>query len=73
MHRVFRKRIRRNEDGVDVAVDVDAVIAINAGANATSSRSLVHSSHTVVQGTGARRSKPDRSPPDSDDPSKEKP
>ena len=72
MHKVIRKRIRHHEDGVNVAADVDAVIAINTGADATSSRTVVHSSHSVVQGTGAQRSKPDASPPESDDPPKEK-
>jgi hypothetical protein len=60
MHKVVRKRIRHHEDGLNVAADVDAAIAIN-------------SSHSMVQGTGGERSEQDASPPDTDDPAKEKP
>ena len=73
MHKVIRKRIRRNEDGVNVAADVDAVVAINTGADAMSSRTVVHSSHTVVQGAAGDGSEPKASPPASDDRPKEKP
>ena len=31
MRRVIRKRVRRREDGLDLAVDVNADIAINVG------------------------------------------
>jgi hypothetical protein len=31
MRKVVRKRVRRQEEGVNVAADVDAVIAINTG------------------------------------------
>jgi hypothetical protein len=31
MRKVVRKRVRRQEKGVNVAADVDAVIAINTG------------------------------------------
>jgi hypothetical protein len=31
MHRVIRKRIRRKTDGVDLALDLNADVAINVG------------------------------------------
>lgn len=71
MHKVVRKRIRHNKDGVNIAADIDAVIAINTGADARSSHATAHSSHVVVQSTTARRAKPETPAPDSDDPPKE--
>ncbi|MDX6676554.1 MAG: hypothetical protein QOE31_606 [Solirubrobacteraceae bacterium] len=73
MHKVVRKRIRHHEDGLNVAADVDVAIAINTGRDAKASRTVVHSSHSMVQGTGGQRSEQDASPPDTDDPAKEKP
>lgn len=72
MRRVIRKRIRRDEDGLNLAADVDAVIAINTDGDAKVSRTVVRSSHNVVQGAG-HRDQPDRSPSDPDGPAKEKP
>lgn len=66
MRKVIRKRIRRSASGVNIAADIDAVIAINTGEDAKTSRTVVHSSHNVVQGTAA--DEPDRSPPDPNDP-----
>lgn len=72
MRRVIRKRIRRDEDGLNLAADVDAVIAINTDGDAKVSRTVVRSSPNVVQGTG-HRDQPARSPSDPDGPAKEKP
>lgn len=73
MHKVIRKRIRQDKDGVNIAADIDAVIAINTGEDAKTSRTVVHSSKTVVQGAAADHSDPDASPRDSDVPPKETP
>jgi len=73
MRKVIRKRIRRDEDGVKVAADLDAVIAINTGGDAKTSRTVVHSSHSVVQGGAGQRDQPKTSPSDPDGPAKEKP
>lgn len=70
MRRVISKRIRHNKGGVNIAADIDAVIAINTGDDAKLSHTVAHSSHTVAQGA---RTEPDTSPPDADDPPKEKP
>ena len=35
MRRVIRKRIRRKEDGLDLAIDFNADIVINTGATGT--------------------------------------
>jgi hypothetical protein len=73
MHRVIRKHVRHHEEGVNIAADIDAVIAINTGEAATTSRTVVRTSNSVVQGPGGQRRTPDAAPPDSDDRPKEKP
>jgi hypothetical protein len=71
MHRVIRKRIRLDEGGVNIAADIDAVIAINTGDDAKVSHTAAHSSHVVVQGAAGRRAQPDATPQDPDEPPKE--
>jgi hypothetical protein len=73
MHRVIRKRIRRNEPGLNLAADIDAVIAINTGDDAKSSHTVVRSSHNVVQGNAGKRDQPGESPSESSGPPKENP
>jgi hypothetical protein len=73
MRKVIRKRVRRNEGGVNVAADLDAAIAINTGEDAARSRTVVRSTHTVVQGSGGERDQPRDSPSDPNGPSKEMP
>ena len=73
MRKVIRKRIRRDEDGLSVAADLDAVVAINTGSDAKVSRTVVHSSHSVAQGRSGERDRPKTSPSDPDGPEKEKP
>ena len=53
MRKVIRKRVRRREDGVDVAADIDAVIAVNQGRGQTS-ETHVSSHHRVVQESDER-------------------
>lgn len=73
MHKVIRKRIRHHRDGVNVAADIDAVIAINTGEDAGVSQTTARSSHVVVQGAAARRAERDRAPADTNDSTEEKP
>lgn len=72
MHRVIRKRIRHNRDGVNIAADIDAVVAINTGADSNVSHAAARSSRVVVQGASGRRTKP-AAPADPTDSAKEKP
>jgi hypothetical protein len=73
MHKVIRKRIRRNENGVNLVADIDAVIAVNTGGDAKRSQTVSHSSHVVAQGPTARRNAPETAPAESNDPPKETP
>ena len=73
MRKVISRRIRHNEGGVNIAADIDAVIAVNTGADAGTSHTVVRSSHTVVQGAGTDRPEPDARTADAHDPPKEKP
>jgi hypothetical protein len=50
MRKVIRRHIRRRADGVDLAVDVNAVIAVNRG----TSRTDAVQSTSIVQGANAR-------------------
>jgi ribosomal protein L14 len=66
MPRVIRRRIRRRTDGVDVALDVNAVIAVNdRGAAETQSVQ----STSIVQGVagGAEQRDGERAPHERDD------
>ena len=52
MRRVIRRHVRRRAEGLDLAVDVNAVIAVNSGEGAkTEAESVQHTS--VVQGRAA--------------------
>ena len=70
MRKLIRKRIRRSEGGVDLAADIDAAVAVNTGKGAQ--RTVVRSSHSVVQGDSGDRDRPEESPTDLDGPSEEK-
>lgn len=73
MRKVIRKRIRRSDDGVSVAADIDVVVAINTGKDAEASHTVVRSSHSVKQGDAGQRDQPERSPTDPTGPSEETP
>jgi hypothetical protein len=45
----WHKRIRLDEDAINLAADIDAVVAINRGAPGTTTRVASASSVTVVQ------------------------
>ena len=47
--RVYRRRIRRSKGGVNLAADVEAVVAANVGEAATRTRVSRKSSVRVVQ------------------------
>jgi hypothetical protein len=49
MRRVIRRHIRRRSDGVDLAIDVNAVVAVNRGPGAESVQST-----SVTQSASAR-------------------
>lgn len=69
MRKVIRKRIRRSEDGVNLAADIDAVVSVNSGPGQVS-QTVVRSRHSVVQGPGLR-DQPETKPEDEDGPPKE--
>jgi hypothetical protein len=73
MHKVIRKRVRRTDGGVNIAADIDAVIAINTGNDARATRTEAHSSHTVVQGEAAGRDAPGAPPTETPDPQEDTP
>jgi hypothetical protein len=72
MRRVIRRRIRRRADGVDLAVDVNAVIAVNRGTGATEA---VQSTRVVQDATthaGDERATPPPGDRDDDSPQEER-
>jgi hypothetical protein len=73
MHKVIRKRVRRNDGGVNIAADIDAVITINTGEGARVTRTEAHSSHTVVQGEAADRDERNAPPTETPDPQEDTP
>jgi hypothetical protein len=55
MRKVIRRHIRERSGGVDVAADVNAVIAVNDGSSRTQAvQSTSVQSTSIVQGTSAR-------------------
>jgi hypothetical protein len=71
VHRVIRKRIRIDDDAVNLVADIDAVISINTGDGDTPSPVVHSSSQNFAQDDAGARDQPARSPSDSDGPSKE--
>lgn len=71
MRKIIRKQLRRSGGGVNIAADLDAVIAVNTGEDAEVSRTVVRSSHSVVQGSAGQRDQPDDTPSDETGPPKE--
>ena len=59
MRRVIRRNIRTRSDGVDLAMDVNAVVAVNSGNSAVESVQ----STSVTQGASARAADEGRTPP----------
>jgi hypothetical protein len=52
VRKVIRKRIRRNQGGVQLNADVDGVIAANVGEKGSRSRVRSRSRSRIVQRTG---------------------
>jgi hypothetical protein len=50
--RIFSKRIRREEDGVQVAGDINAVVSANVGQRRSSTKVSSSQSSRVVQRSG---------------------
>jgi hypothetical protein len=50
--RIFSKRIRRQEDGVQIASDINAVVSANVGQRSSSTRLSSKQSSRVVQRSG---------------------
>jgi hypothetical protein len=71
VHRVIRKRIRINDDAVNLVADIDAVISINTGDGDKPSPVVHRSSQSFEQGDAGARDQPETSPSDSHGPSKE--
>jgi hypothetical protein len=53
--RRIRRRIRHQEEGIQVAGDIDAVIATNVGEPGSTTKSRVRSRQRIVQRSGTRR------------------
>jgi hypothetical protein len=53
MRRVIRKQIRRQEPGINIAADVDAVVAVNSGTPGQTTTTRSKSTRQVVQGPPA--------------------
>ena len=73
MRKVIRKRIEQQRDGVTIAAGIDAVIAVNTGADATSTRTGAHSSVHVEQRDTTVRDRRSRGENDEQGPQKEAP
>jgi hypothetical protein len=50
--RIFSKRIRREEDGVQIAGDINAVVSANVGQRRSSTKVSSSQSSRVVQRSG---------------------
>ncbi|HYH27437.1 MAG TPA: hypothetical protein VEA19_01530 [Actinomycetota bacterium] len=57
--RVIRKRIHRDEEGVQVDGDVNAVISVNVGDDGSSTSTSSHQRIVQRSGPGSRRRKDD--------------
>jgi hypothetical protein len=74
VRKVIRRRIRRQEGGVNVAADVDAVVSINTGESGQTSSTRVRSRRRIVQRSGGpkgsghsgdtKERSPDEKPPE---------
>jgi hypothetical protein len=62
MRKVFRKRVRHSEGGVNIAADIDAAVAVNTGKDGSTSHTVVRSTHHVAQGATGHRDRPDPAP-----------
>jgi hypothetical protein len=55
MRRVIRKQVRHREEGLNVAADVSAVVAVNRGGAGETTTTHSHATQRVVQDSRAKR------------------
>jgi hypothetical protein len=55
VRKVIRRRIRRQEGGVNLAADVDAVLSVNTGESGQTSSTRVRSRRRIVQRSGGTK------------------
>jgi hypothetical protein len=53
VRKVFKRRIRRQEDGVNLAADIDAVVSVNTGESGKTSVTRSQSRSRIVQRSGS--------------------
>jgi hypothetical protein len=53
--KVFKRRIRRQQDGVNVAADIDAVVSVNTGESGRTSITRSRSRSRIVQRSGSKK------------------
>jgi hypothetical protein len=63
MLRVFRKRIRRQQGGVNVAADLDAAVAANTGPSQRQSVRVRSRRRVVQRSSRSGAERPDEPPP----------
>jgi hypothetical protein len=63
VRKVFKRRIRREKDGVNVAADIDAVLSVNAGKSGQTSVTRSRSRSRIVQRSGGPRKGSENPPP----------
>jgi hypothetical protein len=67
--KVFKRRIRHEKDGVNVAADIDAVVSLNAGESGQTSVTRSRSRSRIVQRSGSqKRAKGSENPKGTDSP-----
>ena len=62
MSRVFRKRFRKQSEGVNVAADVDAAVSVNTGASQSQSVRVKSRRRVVQRSPRAGEPQPDTPP-----------
>jgi hypothetical protein len=60
MRKVFKRRIRRQEGGVNIAADIDAVVSVNRGESGQTSSIRSRSRRRIVQRSGGSKKASER-------------
>jgi CMP-2-keto-3-deoxyoctulosonic acid synthetase len=55
VRKVFKRRIRREQDGLNVAADIDAVVSVNTGESGQTSVTRSRSRSRIVQRSGSEK------------------
>jgi hypothetical protein len=53
--KVFKRRIRHEKDGVNLAADIDAVVSVNTGESGKTSVTRSRSRSRIVQRSGSKK------------------